>query len=482
LCELQTRLAGDDHVQAVEQFIGQTDRQALYEAYRGTGSKPYRPERLLAIVIVLILQGIRSPSKWATAAKNDDRCRLVGRGIEPGRTTFYNFRDRASKFIEAFHATMIQDAIQNAIIDPKEGCLDGTFVAAAASRHKMFRLSQVSRRLSVIKRAIAQLDNPDQVASRRKLKGIPWWLAKTPNGRQQQLETFRAAKAKILDEIKVNRGLPSSLRRDEDELKISPADSEAVIGKDKFKVTRPLYNVQYLCDSESDVILAYGVFRKKNDTGTLIPMINKTHLIICRQLSKVHADSGYCSLLEVIDCVELGVDLFAPVPERTGSKGRPTASGENQISADEFPWDEPTGSLKCPAGHVMRRISRSKDPRADDRYVIELRFEQEEERCTGCELAARCLASGSKRRTVRRLEKQSVMDEQKQKMTSEAGVQSNRNRKMRIERRYGDSKKHRGGRELHGRGLSRATAETGLMVVAQNTLTLYLLAKRAKTK
>lgn len=426
------------------------------------------------------MQGIRSPSKWATAAKNDDRCKLVGRGIHPGRTTFYYFRDRAAKFIEAFHTNMIQDAIQNGVIDPTEGCLDGTFVSAAASRHKMFRLKQVSRRLSVIKRSIAQLDDPGQVASHRKLKGFPSWLAKTPGGRQRQLSSFRAAKARILDEIRVNRGLPSSLSRDEDEIKISPADVDAVIGKDKLKVTRPLYNIQYVCDLTSDVILSYDVFRKKNDTGTLIPMINKTQQMIGRPLKAVHADSGYCSLLEVTDCVELGVDLFAPVPERKGSKGRLTASGEEQLLAVEFPWDELTGSLSCPAGHSMRRVSRSKDPRADDRYVIELRFEQEEQHCGGCALAARCLASGSKRRTVRRLENQSVMDAQKAKMASEAGVASGRNRKIRIERRYGDSKKHRGGGQLHGCGLTRATAETGLMVVAQNTLTLYLLVKRAK--
>jgi hypothetical protein len=375
---------------------------------------------------------------------------------------------------------MIQDAIQNTIIDPTEGCLDGTFVAAAASRHKMFRLHQVSRRLSIIKRAISQLDNPNQVASGRKLKAFPSWLAKKPSGRQEQLESFRAAKTKILDEIKVNRGLPSSLRRDEDEIKISPADVDAVIGKDKFKVTRPLYNIQYMCDFGSDVILSYEVFRKKNDTGTLIPMINKTQLIIGGKLKKVHADSGYCSLLELTDSIELGVDLLAPVPERKGSKGRLTTSGEIQIPADEFRWDETTASLSCPAGHAMHRVSRSKDPRADNRYVIELRFEQKEERCASCELAARCLAPGAQRRTVRRLEKQSVMDEQIKKMGGEAGAQSARNRKMRIERRYADSKKHRGGRELHGRGLSRATAETGLMVVAQNALTLHLLEKRAK--
>lgn len=463
-------------------MIAQTDHQPLYQAYRGTGSKPYRPDRLLAIAVVLILQGIRSPSKWASMAKNDDRCRFVGRGIVPSRTTFYNFRDRAAKFIEAFHDRMIQDAIASGTIDPTEGCLDGTFVAAAASRHKMFRLGQISRRLSVVKRAIRQLDDPDQVASPRKLRGIPGWLAKTPRGRQQQLEAFRAAKARIIEEIRVNRGLPSSLRRNEDEIKISPADVDAVIGKDKFKVTRPLYNTQNMCDFASDVILSFDVFRKKNDTGTLIPMINKTRAIVGDRFKKVHADSGYCSLLELIDCGELEIDLFAPVPERKGSRGRPTGGGAIQISSNDFAWDESTGCLSCPAGHGMRRISRSKDPRADGRHVIELRFEQSEERCTGCELSARCLAAGSKRRTVRRLEQQSVMDQQKEKMTAQAGQESCRTRKMRIERRYGDSKQHRGGRDLHGRGLSRATAETGLMVVAQNTLTLYLLQKRAKTE
>lgn len=465
-------------MQAVEHYIAQADHQTLYDAYRGTGSKPYRPERLLAIAVVLILQGIRSPARWAVHAKNDDRCKLVGRGIEPSRTTFYNFRDRVSKFIDAFHIQMIQGAIREKRIEPTEGCLDGTVVAASASRHKMLRIEQVSWRLSVIKRAIFQFDDRCQIASSSPLTKTPSWLAKTPHGRQEQLRCLRAAKEKILDEIRSNRDLPSNLRRKEEDIKISPSDADAVIGKDKLKTARPLYNVQCLCDFGSDVILSYGVFRKKNDMGTLIPMVQKTQLVIGERLKKVHADSSYCSLLDVKDCVDLNVDLFAPVPERKGSKSRPTESGQAQISVDEFKWDESSGSLCCPAGHSMRRVSRSKDPRAEGRHVIELRFEQDPSRCTTCKLAPRCLALGSRRRTVRRLEDQSLMDRQKAKMKTEAGIASTRQRKMRIERRYADSKQHRGGGQLHGRGSWRATAETGLMVVAQNCLTLYLLAKR----
>jgi transposase len=481
LLELQERLADDDHVQAVEQFISQADHQSLYDAYVGSGSKPYRPERLLAMVVLLILQGIRSPAKWAVQIKNDDRCRLVGRGNQPSRTTLYRFRDRASKFIHEFHTQMTRGAIEQKLINPTTGCLDGTFVAASASRHKMFTLKQISRRRSLIKRCIVMLDDANQTAAAKPLKTIPGWVAKTPAGRQRQRDQFHQAKKEILDKIRLNRSLPRSLGCKEEAIKISPADADAVIGKDKLKTTRPLYNVQNMCDSGSDVILSWGVFRKKNDSGTLIPMIHETRSVTGIHLKKVHSDSGYCSLLEVKDCADLEVELFAPVPQPKGKKSsRKTDSGKAQISADEFTWKASTGSLSCPAGHPMRQVSRSKDPRDGGRHVIELRFEQNPERCCGCELATRCLASGSKRRTVRRLEDQAIMDAQNRKMQTQEGITSKRIRKMRVERRYGDSKKHRGGTQLHGRGLSRADAETGLMVVAQNCLSLFLIEKRRK--
>lgn len=151
-------------------------------------------------------------------------------------------------------------------------------------------------------------------------------------------------------------------------------------------------------------------------------------------------------------CYESGIDLFAPVPERKGAKGRATNSGQPQIPADEFSWEPSSGSLSCPASHSMHRVVRSKDPRADNRHVIELRFQQDKSKCAGCELAARCLASDSSFRTVRRLADQPLIDAQRRKMESEAGAASNRRRKMRVERRYGDSKKRRGGSQLHGAG------------------------------
>jgi hypothetical protein len=155
-------------------------------------------------------------------------------------------------------------------------------------------------------------------------------------------------------------------------------------------MVRPLYNVQYMCDFASNVILAYDVFRKRNDTGTLLPMIKMTQRITGKRLKRVHADSGYCSLLELQDCTAQDVELMAPVAIERAPKGRPTASGEPQLRMEAFAWDEEHQQRTCPSGHSMRKACRSKDPRGDSRFVIELRVEQSPDRCGSCPLADQC--------------------------------------------------------------------------------------------
>jgi hypothetical protein len=75
-----------------------------------------------------------------------------------------------------------------------------------------------------------------------------------------------------------------------------------------------------------------------------------------------------------------------------------------------------------------------------------------------------------------------VLDVQNKKMQSAAGKLSRRLRGQVIERRFGDGEKHRGQSIPNGRGLARVKAEVGLLVIAQNTLTLWLLGNRRKTE
>ena len=432
---------------------------------------------MLAIALLEILLGETSPARWHHDASSRDQCKFLGRGITPSRTVWYDFRDRAGKFIQDVHQQLIAQAIDEQIIDPEECSLDGTFTAASASRHKIFNLKQINRRFSQLKRTIRTLDDPHQTAARGPLGNAPSWIAPTAAGRVEQLHRFRQAKRRLLKKIRENRAKHCRYRRDESRMTISPADIDAVIGKDKVQVVRPLYNTQFMTDCGSDVTVAYGVWAQNNDSGTLVPMIERSQQATHGKLRKVHADSAYCSILDLKDCRCRCIDLYAPVQNNTMQLGRKSISGESQIPSSEFVFEESTRQLTCPGGHTMNLVREVQVPRADGRRVGEIRFEQSVDRCQSCPLARRCLSGNAKRRTVSRLSEQAILDQQQIKMSSEEGKRSQRLRGQVIERRFGDGKKHRGQGVQNGRGLARVRAEVGLLVVAQNTLTLYNLTK-----
>lgn len=475
--ELQDKFGDNDHVQAVLRTISVVDIQSLHDAYRGTGSKPFLPESLLSIALVEILNGVTSPAAWHRDASSRDHCKFVGNGVCPSRTAWYDFRDRCGKFIDEVLRNLVTHANDSKLIDPQECSIDGTSTAAAASRHKIFNLKQINRRLSKLKRIIRQLDDPDQIAASKAVKAIPRWVAATPKGRQEQRNRYTDAKRRLLENIEKNRAKPTRYQKDESRMIISPADIDAVIGRDKKKVVRPLYNTQFVTDCASDVIVAFDVFAQHNDNGTLAPMIRKSQNILAGRLCTVHADSGYCSILDLQDCAKLNIDLYAPVQDNTATSKK-LPNGKVQIASREFCFDESTRQMTCPGGHAMKFVKEVQVPRADGRTLGELRFEQSISVCSSCVLADRCFGGKSKRRTVARQSDQRLLDEQQQKMESERGQQSSRLRGQVIERRFADGKLHRNQEVQNGRGLNRVRAEVGLLAVAQNTLTLYNLEKR----
>ena len=216
-----------------------------------------------------------------------------------------------------------------------------------------------------------------------------------------------------------------------------------MIGRDKEKVLCPLYNTQYMVASHSDVILTYSVFAQCTDSGTLVPMIERTQKVVGDLLEKVIADAGYCSLLDLKDCRECNVELYAPVAGANAGSSHKAADGNPQLSQKDFTFYPEEDPCVGPAGHEMTRRARGKKPRADGRTVIEIRYEQTAERCGTCAMAQRCLRAGSKRRSVARMEGQEILDAQVQKMATEEAKSLAKLRGQTVERLFADGKLHR---------------------------------------
>ena len=454
----------------MERQVDQLDRTAIDQAYRGSGSEPYDPVVLLKMVLYQYLKGNQSPATWYEEAKLNEAMQWLGRGYVPARRTWYDFRDRVGKFIDQLHEQIIARALDHGL-DPTIGVQDGTAVAACASRHRMVNRSTLEKRI-------------EQLGS--VLKGefdeeLPRWVPTTESGRLDLAERMDQASEVLAARIAKNAEKRSDKRKDPEKIRVSLSDPDAPLGRDKLKVFRPLYTVQYVVAPVSQLIMSYCCEPEVTDVGTLIPMIDKTQQAVCGQLRTMVADAAYCSIVDLQDCRQRGIELLAPVQSNTFTESNKKAKPNQQIPRDEFDWDEAEQCYWCPQGHRLDYRDRTRKQRHSGRQLWEFRYRCDSVHCCDCPLADKCLRPGSSCRTIKRLEDQELLDAQREKMADPEVQMRYRLRGQTVELAYADSKGNRQFHRFHGRGLDRVRTETALMVVAQNMMRLNRLEQNPLT-
>jgi len=183
------------------------------------------------------------------------------------------------------------------------------------------------------------------------------------------------------------------------------------------------------------------------------------------RLRTVIADSASCTVLDLQACAKQDVELVAPVQENTFTASKVKRRAQRQIPREEFRWDESQQCYHCPQGHRLSYRDRRKW-RSGNRQLWEYRFRCDAAHCRKCPRAEDCLRPGAACRTIKRLEGAGLLDRQRAKMCQPEAQRRYRLRCLTVELASADSKGNRRRRCFHGRGLHRARAETGLMVVA----------------
>ena len=162
-------------------------------------------------------------------------------------------------------------------------------------------------------------------------------MATTPRGRAQQRERYREARQRLRQRHHENQRRRKDKRRAAHQIRISPTDFEACLGRDKFDVYRPLYNVQVMTDLKTDLILVYVVSPCASDSGQLIPLIDLTEAATGRPLRDVLTDSGYPSGEELAFCAATGDDHLQSLAgellhrQEEGRQGRTTDLAQGAV-------------------------------------------------------------------------------------------------------------------------------------------------------
>jgi hypothetical protein len=461
--QLERRLEADHPARRIDEAVDRLDLSALRHGYRGVGSEAHRPDLLLKAVLYETRGGRHRPAPWRRDARESGPVRWLLRGCEPSRSCWYAFRDRIGPHREEWNRQAPTAAVAQGLTPAERGALDGTAVAADASRRRLADEATLRRRGEELDRAARAGAAPSP---------RPGWMAPTPVGRRRQRERLRRAQERLEALQRRNAAKRASKRKRRERVVISPSDPEAALGRDKEGVYRPLYNVQVAADLDSPFVLGYGVFAQPNDAGLLVPMTRRLRQTFGRPVAVLLADSAYAGGPDLAAAEAEGVTRYAPAP----ADGAKEAKG---IPKREFTWLPAEGAYRCPRGHRLEYAGSSRQKRSGTEETTLHSYRCPAEYCRGCPLRERCTPNPGKGRTISRSEHEPLREALRVRMATPEAKGLYRLRRQTVELVNADGKEYRDLRRFCGRGLARARCQVGVTVLAHNLLTLLAQERKA---
>ena len=465
---IDARIADGHLAHHVNQAVGLLDLTPLFDSYLGVGKEAIRPDLLLKLVLYEVHRKRPSPSQWALDVKENEPLRWLVFGVEPSRTVLYRFRDRLGPYLDMWNRQVIHVAMERELTRASRASVDSSSIAAHASRKLLANAERCEKRMQLLDEAIAA-DAPG-----RSFDKPPYWMAKTMRGRFEQRERYQRVRQCLRQRHAENALRRTENRKPTEKILVSWADPESVFGLDKFKVYRPLYNVQLMRDLDSPLILAYDVIAMTTEFGTIPRLTEIADDFVGHIPDTMLADSGYVSIRDLEFCEREGITLYAPYKENDHSAVRKKHKGkrQTQIPKSEFTWLEDAQTYRCPEGHQLVFSHRFPEQRSGHQ-ITTLRFHCPLEFCSVCPRAKECTSSGRKGRSISRMERQDLLDELIQRMNTDEGKALYKLRCRTVELNFADMKEHRGIRRFSCRGSQRVRNETATAVLVHNLLYVY---------
>jgi len=471
--EIDQGLPADHLARQINEVVEVLDLAGLFASYGGRGSKALWPDLLLRLVLYEMQRGQLSPAQWFLDARENEPAQWLLFGMKPSRTALYEFFDRLQGFWDDWNEQVLHKAQEMGLPVGDRVALDGTLIAALASRHRMVNQKTLTERMELLQQVVSAGAQSQPIDP-------PGWMAKHPPTRESQLARYQRAQMR-LDQLQAeNANRSSSKRKKPEKVVVSVSEPEAVPGRDKLKTFRPLYNVQLMYDLDWAFITAYELFAQQNDPGTIGPMLDRSVDWVGKKPGIVLADSAYAGGSDLALCKQAGVTIYAPVSENDFSAAKRKKQKLPQIPKKEFTWLADEQTYRCPEGHRFATGKTTHLERSNDRSVLQTTYRCPPEHCTVCLRQGTCTPSPELGRSISRLEHEGLVDELRARMDTPKAKELYKLRRQSIELRYADLKEHRQLRRFNHFGTRRVRAQIGAAVLAYNLLVLLKNLKSAK--
>jgi transposase len=319
--DLRQWVPEDDMVHFVIEAVKKMSLPSLKVNRRGTGSAQYPPKTMLMLLIYCYANGIFSSRRIERATYRDVAVRYLTADTHPDHDTICTFRRENFEAVSEAFLGVLQLARQMGVLKVGRVSVDGTHIAANASKDRNVRYDRAGQLDEQLQRDIAELMEqaeqadrsddddgqklPDQIARRQSLQEKMQKAREQLEERaRQQAEAERAEYERKLAEREQREGRskgpapkpPEATPRDDQQVNLTDADS-GLMRKSKRSSYTQSYNAQAVVDAQpaseggSMLILGGHVTRCASDANELVPALNDVPASIGRPTA-VLADTG----------------------------------------------------------------------------------------------------------------------------------------------------------------------------------------------
>jgi transposase len=362
----------------VVEVIDQMDLSELVRQYTGRGSAAYHPAMLLGLLVYGYATGVHSSRKIERACHDSVAFRFIAANTQPDHDSIATFRRRFLAQIEALFVQVLMLAREMKCLKLGNIALDGTKIAANASKHKALSWEHANKIETQLRQEVQMLlkladdsdsrpvndgmDVPAEIARREarlaalaQAKDKIKQRAAERHAIEQQDFDAKCAKRQAQREAgKKPRGpepeAPSCEPKGSDQVNLT--DEESRIMPTSGGGFEQCFNAQAAVDTQTMMVVTAHVTQATNDKREIAPVLDKVQALpdVLGQVSALLGDTGYFSAANTQACEASGIEPMLSMKRES----------HHMALLERFAPDAPAPESDDPVVRMAHRLSTKK--------------------------------------------------------------------------------------------------------------------------
>lgn len=461
----------EDHICfLVESLVESMDYREFDVKYDGAGRPAYHPRILLKLLIMGVMDKVRSSRFLARSARENVVYMYLSEKLTPDFRTISDFRKNNPELVKEVFKKTVGFARQEGMLDLTHLATDGSKIKANAASARVVTKEELEVLTEFVEKELENWAQQDKVEDEKfgSLRGYD----QLPEGSRKAI---RKAAINYLKKQKEREGFKTEITKtleracrgvkEEDLDRVNTTDPDSRFMKNKSGRIEFSYNPQVTVERGGN-ILANDVCQDATDYAQLQPQVSETIDNVGELLQETawSFDAGYYEGENLEFLQKNNIDAYIPDPN--------DKKGANPYDKRNFIYESEKNEYICPENKRLIYTGTG----FDKQKQIEISLYKGQS-CLDCRVRRDCTKSKYGIRILKRVEFEDERNAMVAKMKTSQAKEIFRLRAQTVEPTIGDIKENKGVRSFLTRGITAVRAEFNLVCTGVNLKRIWLAAK-----